>query len=357
MSHYKASKYLFGLFLFFFIFLSCEDKADPVESVLNWRNLDLSQDFKTGSRNGEGIDPEKFEEGITIAKSLTGFHTIGVIYKGRLVTEEYTIGDISTQYYVWSVTKSVLSALVGIAIDKGLMADEFQSFSSYYSSVTDSLKGKITVAELLTMSSGIPDDVTYMSAGYPLQFIMDKELLYPSGTYWNYTSAGTHVLSYVLTASTQESAKSFADTHLFPKLGITDYTWDQDAYGISNGGFGLSLRMRDMLKFGQLFLQKGKSAGQEIISSSWINKSTSMLIPFDASQSWGYGYLWWTAKVNGVNIYNALGYAGQFIIIVPSKALVIAATSNSVPVDGYVNELYDTIMDKIVSSFSLINDK
>jgi len=302
MSHCKAFKYLFGLFLILFIFLSCEDKADPVEPVLDWHNLDLTQDFKTGSRNGEGIDPEKFEEGITIAKSLTGFH------------EEYTIGDISTQYYVWSVTKSVLSALVGIAIDKGLMADEFQSFSSYYPSVTDSLKGKITVAQLLTMSSGIPDDITYMSAAYPLQFIMDKELLYPSGTYWNYTSAGTHVLSYIFTASTKESAKSFADTHLFPKLGITDYTWDQDAYGISNGGFGLSLRMRDMLKFGQLFLQKGKSAGQEIISSSWINKSTSMLIPFDASQSWGYGYLWWTAKVNGVNIYNALGYAGQFIL-------------------------------------------
>lgn len=93
MSHYKASKYLFGLFLILFIFLSCEDKSDPVEPVLDWRNLDLSQDFKTGSRNGEGIDPEKFEEGITIAKSLTGFHTIGVVYKGRLVTEEYTFGD------------------------------------------------------------------------------------------------------------------------------------------------------------------------------------------------------------------------------------------------------------------------
>jgi CubicO group peptidase (beta-lactamase class C family) len=112
-----------------------------------------------------------------------------------------------------------------------------------------------------------------------------------------------------------------------------------------------------MLKFGQLFLQKGKSAGQEIISSSWINKSTSMLIPLNESKSSGYGYLWWTAKVNGVNIYNALGYAGQFIIVVPSKALVIAATSNSVPVDGYVNDLYDNIMDKIVSSFSATNDK
>lgn len=356
----NRSTYIFiiNAFLLLFLSISCTDiKQEEKESILDWRNLDLTKEWQTGKTNAEGIDPEKFEEGITIAKSLTGFYTIGVVYKGRLVTEEYAIGDISTQYYVWSVTKSVLSALVGIAIDKGLMADEFQSFSSYYSSVTDSLKGKITVAQLLTMSSGIPDDITYMSAAYPLQFIMDKELLYPSGTYWNYTSAGTHVLSYIFTASTQESAKSFADTHLFPKLGITDYTWDQDAYGISNGGFGLSLRMRDMLKFGQLFLQKGKSAGQEIISSSWINKSTSMLIPLNESKSWGYGYLWWTAKVNGVNIYNALGYAGQFIIVVPSKALVIAATSNSVPVDGYVNDLYDTIMDKIVSSFSATNDK
>jgi len=356
----NRSTYIFiiNAFLLLFLSISCTDtKQEEKETILDWRNLDLTKEWQTGKTNVEGIDPEKLDEGITIAKSLTGFYTIAVVYKGRLVKEVYAIGDISTQYYVWSITKSVLSALVGIAIDKGLMADEFQNFSSYYSNVTDSLKGKITVAELLTMSSGIPDDITYMSAAYPLQFIMDKELLYPSGTYWNYTSAGTHVLSYILTASTQESAKSFADTHLFSKLGITDYTWDQDAYGISNGGFGLSLRLRDMLKFGQLFLQEGKSAGQEIISSSWINKSTSMLIPFDASQSWGYGYLWWTAKVNGVNIYNALGYAGQFIIVVPSKALVIAATSNSIPVDGYVNDLYDNIMDNIVSSFSATNDK
>ena len=356
----NRSTYIFiiNAFLLFFLSTSCTDtKQEEKETILDWRNLDLTEEWQTGKTNVEGIDPEKLDEGITIAKSLTGFYTIAVVYKGRLVTEEYAIGDISTQYYVWSITKSVLSALVGIAIDKGLMADEFQNLSSYYSNVTDSLKGKITVAELLTMSSGIPDDITYMLAAYPLQYIMNKKLLYPSGTYWNYTSAGTHVLSYILTASTQESAKSFADTHLFPKLGITDFTWDQDAYGISNGGFGLSLRLRDMLKFGQLFLQKGKSAGQEIISSSWINKSTTMLIPFDASQSRGYGYLWWTAKVNGVNIYNALGYAGQFIIVVPSKALVIAATSNSIPVDGYVNDLYDNIMDKIVSSFSAINDK
>ena len=358
MKYPYKSILILNVFLALMFVISCEDKKpDEIETVLDWKNLNLAEDWQTGKINVEGIDTESLEKGINHVKSFSGFYSMAIVYKGRMVVEDYKNGNKNSKYPVWSVTKSVLSALVGIAIDKGMIADEYQKLDSYYPNVADSLKGEITIAQLLTMSSGITDDITYLAAAYPLQFILEKDLLYPSGTYWNYTSAGTHVLSYIFTAGTEQSAKTFGDTHLFSKLGISDYSWSQDAYGISNGGFGLDLKLRDMAKFGQLFLQNGQSDGNEIISSSWVNKSTEMIVPFDASQSWGYGYLWWTAKVNGVNIYNALGYAGQFIFVVPSKALVIAATSNSLPVDGYVDDLYDIIMDKIVSSFSALNDQ
>ncbi|MBT3479681.1 MAG: serine hydrolase [Candidatus Marinimicrobia bacterium] len=347
-------KCLSGLFIILFIFLSCEDKPSPAELTLDWRNLDLTEDFQTGSRNAEGIDTEKLNDGITAAKELANFYSIAVIYKGRLVAEEYKYGDLNTKYPVWSVTKSFLSTLVGIAIDKGIMADEFQSLESFYPNLTDSIKGKITVAQLLTMSSGIPDDTSYMSAAYPLNYILVNDLLYPSGTYWNYTSAGTHVLSYILTASTKESANSFGKKYLFPQLGITDYTWQDDAYGISNGGFGLNMRLRDMAKLGQLFLQNGKSAGEEIISSGWVNKSSEMIVPFNANKSNGYGYLWWMRMVNGEKMYYAAGYGGQYIMVVPTRALVVAITSSSQYSGAYGENLNRIFYQEIIGSFSTV---
>ena len=353
----NRSTYIFiiNAFLLLFLSISCTDtNQEEKESILDWRNLDLTKEWQTGKTNVEGIDTEKLNEGIASARELVNFYSIAIVYKGRLVVEEYKYGGSNTKYPVWSVTKSFLSALTGIAIDKGILADEYQSLDSFYPDLTDSVKGKISVAHLLTMSSGIPDNTSYMNEAYPLQFIIDKDLLYPSGTYWNYTSAGTHVLSYILTASTKESANSFAKTHLFPKLGIIDYTWQDDAYGISNGGFGLNMRLRDMAKFGQIFLQNGKSAGEEIISPGWVNKSSEMIVPFNEDKTDGYGYLWWMRMVNGEKIYYAAGYGGQYIMVVSTKALVVAITSSSQYSGAYGQDLNRIFYQEIIGSFSAV---
>ena len=348
------AKLLVRTIALFSFFLSCEDNPDPSGTVLDWRNLNLAEEWQQGSQNAIGINTDKLSAGINDLKKLTNFYSIATIYKGRLVSEEYKHGDSSTIYPIWSVTKSIMSSLVGIAIDKNIMADEFQSFESFYPNITDSLKGKITVAQLLTMSSGITDDISYMLQAYPLQYIINKNLLYPSGTYWNYSSAGMHVLSYLLTASTNESANSFAKTYLFPKLGITDYSWPDDAHGVSNGGFGLNMKLRDLAKFGQLYLQNGKSDGVEIISASWINKSSDMIIPFNVNKTDGYGYLWWIRKINGEKVHFAAGYGGQNIMIIPSRALVVAVTSRSQHSDTYIQTLNHILFQKIISSFSVV---
>ena len=351
----KQSIYLIIILIFT---ISCEqENKDQLieERNLDWTNLDLSKDFEVGSRNVLDINTNQLNEGIEQAKKLDDFYAMAIVYKGRLVAEEYNEGDADTKYAVWSVTKSVVSALFGQLIDKNILQDEFIEIDSFYPLLNDPLKQKITVRDLLTMSSGIPDNTSYPRENNAIHFILKKELLYEPGTYWNYTSAGTHVLSDILTQSTGEKAKTFAETHLFSKLSISNYTWSEDKEGISNGGYGLLLQLIDMAKIGQLYLQNGVSNNEVIISSSWIQKSAEMSIPFNSQNSRGYGYLWWMRLVNGEKMYYAAGYGGQYIMIVPSKALVIAITSSTRDSGDYGSNLNRIFYNDIIGSFSSLN--
>ena len=343
------------LYLFLIFTISCDqDNKDLLieESNLDWTNLDLSKDFEVGSRNVSGIDTDQLDEGIEEAKKLDNFYGMAIIYKGRLVAEEYNQGNADTKYAVWSVTKSVISALFGQLIDQSIIKDEFIEIGSFYPLLNDPLKERIKVRDLLTMSSGIPDNTSYPIENNAINFILKKELLYDPGTYWNYTSAGTHVLSHILTQVTGEKAKAFAETHLFSKLSISNYSWSEDKEGISNGGYGLLLELIDMAKIGQLYLQNGISNDEVIISSSWIQKSAEMSIPFNAQKSRGYGYLWWMRLINGEKMYYAAGYGGQYIMIIPSKALVIAITSSTRDSGNYGSDLNRIFYNDIIGSFS-----
>ncbi len=346
----------FVLLLGFIWIISCEDKTSlPDEPILDWTNLDLSQPFETGRTDAEGIDEDQLESGIAQAKALNNFYAIAIVYKGRLIVEDYKNGGETTKYPVWSVTKSILSALVGQSIDLGYLDNTSKNIGNYFPNAADSAKREITINHLLTMSSGIPDNTGYMSEAYPFQFILDKDLLYRSGTWWNYSSAATHILSYVFTAVTSESGLSFGEKNLFSKIGISDYSWRADAYGVSNGGFGLNMRLIDMAKFGQLFLQLGTSKGEQIISSEWVNKSFNMAIPFNEEKTNGYGYLWWIRVLNGEKMIYAAGYGGQYIMVVPSKALVVAITSSSQYSGEYGQNLNRIFYQDIIGSFSRLD--
>jgi CubicO group peptidase (beta-lactamase class C family) len=343
------------LFFILIFIISCEQNNNDimeVEAPLDWTSLDLSKNFEVGSRNVLGVNTDQLNEGIEKAKKLDDFYAMAIIYKGRLIAEEYNQGDADFKYAVWSVTKSVISALFGQLIDQNILKDEFIEIGSFYPLLNDSLKERIKVRDLLTMSSGIPDNTSYPRVNNSINFILEKELLYDPGSYWNYTSAGTHILSDILTQITGEKARAFAQKHLFSKLSISNYTWSEDKEGISNGGYGLFLQLIDMAKIGQLYLQNGVSNNEVIISSSWIQKSAEMSIPFNSQKSRGYGYLWWMRLVDGAKMYYAAGYGGQYIMIVPSKALVIAITSSTRDSGDYGSDLNRIFYNDIIGSFS-----
>ena len=341
-----------------FIFFSCSDSFDQEELIaqeetfIDWKNLDLTKEWTAGTSNSIGINSDKLVTGLNNIYQLLDLYSIGIVYKGKLITENYAVGNKESLYRTFSVTKSILSALYGHIIDKKILTNDSLKIDEFFA-IEDSTKKSIRINHLLTMTSGVGDDISYVQRSNSISYILDKDLIFDPGTWWQYTSAGTHLLSGIFTKITNQSAGEYAKQYFFPELGITNFIWQKDLSGNSNGGYGLQLRLRDMLKFGHLFLQDGKTANGQILSSNWINVSTNKLVNF--SSTFGYGYLWWINISNGQPIYYAVGYGGQYIIIDESRALVIAVTSSAGSSSQYRNQLLDIIFSDLINSFDKVS--
>jgi len=340
------------------MFFSCsditehEEIVEKEEKIVDWKNLDLSKDWIAGRRNSIGVNSDNLAFGLSNIYQLLDLYSIGIVYRGKLITEDYFVGNKESLYQTYSVTKSVLSALYGHIIDKNILTDESLKIGDIIT-IEDETKSSITINHLLTMTSGIGDDISYIQKSNSISYILNKDLIFDPGTWWQYTSAGTHLLSGIFTKITNQSAEEYAKQYLFPELGITNFLWQKDISGNSNGGYGLQLRLRDMLKFGHLFLQDGKTANGQILSSKWTNRSTDKLVNF--SSTFGYGYLWWINISNGQPIYYAVGYGGQYIIVDESRALVIAVTSSAGSSAQYRNQLLDLIFSNLINSFDKVS--
>lgn len=274
---------------------------------------------------------------------------IVIVRKGHIAYEKYFNGySTEDKHHVASVTKSILSALVGIAIDAQYIKDVDQKvldfFPDYAQGAADK-KHEITIRHLLTMTAPYsfedwqePLDKMCMQADW-VKYTLD--MLGEGGVIGNfkYSTAGAHLLSAIITRSTGLSAREFANKHLFQPIGmkeIPDYEmmdfgfddlfgknvrgWVKDQHNNSTGGWGLTLNPRDMARFGLLYLNRGMWDNQQVIPERWVLESTAM-------NSNHYGYLWWLREENGSVAYSALGDGGHVICSIPDKDLVIAIAS------------------------------
>ncbi len=269
--------------------------------------------------------------------------SIIVVRNGYIVYEEYPSGDDSpTQlHYLASVTKSVISALIGIAIDNGFIGSVDDSvidfFPSYLIQNMDSRKESLTIEHLLTMTSGFEWDewstpygssnnsLTQMyESGNPVQFMLDIPIQDDPGSHWAYCSGGSHLLSAILQQSTGMSTYEFAMEFLFEPIGIEDAFWLIDSQGIYLGGGGLSLTPRDMARLGYLYLQNGQWNGDQVISENWIKQTFSPIV--DLTTYDAYSYLWWLSPALGVTY--ASGLNGQRIYVFPDYNMVVVMTAD-----------------------------
>lgn len=264
-----------------------------------------------------------------------------VARNGRLAYERY-FGDMTRDSLadVRSVTKSVVSTLVGIALESGAISSLDQPITDFLSDDDFALLPDhrfITVRHLLTMTSGLewsetsgPDYGAWITSDDQVDFLLARPFVAPPGTSFTYNSAGVHLLGVVVEEAVRQPLADYADEVLFGPMGISEREWEALGDGTVNGGAGLDLRPRDLLRFGQLYLQDGWSGDRRLVPEDWVNRSTE--------DRWGgfgrsgmvdnlsYGFLWWLDLPRGARF--AWGHGGQFIYILPSADLVVVATTN-----------------------------
>jgi CubicO group peptidase (beta-lactamase class C family) len=318
--------------------------------------------WKSSTPEQQGMDSAKLQIADEfIQNRLPDAFSLLVVKNGYLVFEKYySWGSREKFAHVHSVTKSVTSALVGIALEKGYLDSVDQKlvdfFPEYITDESDPMKKEICIRHLLTMSAGFKWDDRgpsmrnwYLSSNWVKSAIQLPQKNTP-GDIFNYNSSTSHLLSAILSKSSEMSTLDFAKQYLFEPLGIQSAYWHQDQQGYHIGGFGLGLSARDLAKLGFLYLNNGYWNGRNIVSESWVNESTSQQIQAVSHPiygKFGYGYQWWVKKVDGCNSFRAWGRRGQFIVVVPEPDLVIAVTSNPgqphPPTSIHYNPLFDLV--------------
>jgi CubicO group peptidase (beta-lactamase class C family) len=275
----------------------------------------------------------------TLTERYPGLRAL-VIARGNCVAFEYYRKNVGaeTQSPMRSVTKSVLSILIGIAIDEGyLRLDQKLSeiFPQAFDENTDPLARDITVRDVLTKTEGFaeaaPDKFKMSDAGRGKEMwrsMLYRKVEYPRGTHFRYDGVGSDLLAVILSRAIEQDAGDFAKRRLFDPLNITDYSWYADSDGYLHGEIGLHLTARDMAKMGILYLQHGRWGATQIVSA-YVQDSTTRHNDGGPPLNAGYGYQWWISKNGGV--FFASGLHDQLISVTPKSGLVLAVAADSIP--------------------------
>jgi CubicO group peptidase (beta-lactamase class C family) len=289
------------------------------------------------SRSG-GQPRQTFESVEKTASNLPRLKSLLVSHKGQVVLERYFNGARAAQAAnIKSASKSVISALVGIAIGKGLIRSVDQKIVDYFPELAtdpEPVKRDITIEDLLTMRSGLESTSgrnygAWVQSPNWVRFALRQPLIDAPGTRVEYSTGSSHLLSAIVTKAAKMSTWQFAQDNLAKPLGFTLAKWTADPQGIYFGGNEMSMTPRQMIAFGELYRNDGKAGDHRVIEKSWIDRTR---VPRGRSR-WGsdreYGYGFWIREFAGHDSYYAWGYGGQFIFIVPNKDLVIVTTSRS----------------------------
>jgi len=350
----QASKSIF-LSLCFCIIIS------GLTSGLLWTNslvIPSNQEnwIDVSSPDEQGLDSSKIDQIIVwIRKNNFAIDSLAIIKDDKLVVEEYISlnenilqlqSHSDTKHQIASCTKSITSALIGIAIDKGYINSVKDTVLDFFPDYIDSIgivdarKQSMTIEDLLTMRTGLdwwqpgslsPDHSDPGNNGKQMwnspdfiEYTLSQPMVNNPGEVFAYCGGASHLLSAIIERQTGLSTLEFAQENLFGPIGITDIYWPRASEGTYVGNGGVRLTTVDMAKFGYLFLNNGYWKGKQIISSEWVNNSTKTHHSFNSYN--GYGYQWWTSPETGY--YYALGAYCQRIIILPEQNMVVVFTAN-----------------------------
>ena len=276
-----------------------------------------------------------------LASYMDQYHLAGVmvLQHGRVRLQRYALGFGPVQRWEsFSVAKSVTSALLGVALQRGDIRSLDDTLGTYIPELRDSAYAEVTVQQLLTMTSGVhwnedyadaKSDVAqmYMHAcvdgqAHVLSYLKKQPRQWPAGTHWNYNTAETDLLGILVQRATHRSLAAYLSQTIWQPYGMAaDATWIKDECdGSDTGGSGLSATLGDYARLGQFMLDGGRIAGKPVIAKAWLDGALRRQENVDDPDR-GYGYLWWTDRDGS---YAAIGIFGQMVYVDPSRQLVIA---------------------------------
>ena len=257
---------------------------------------------------------------------MPGVYGFIVMQDGRPLLERYYHGATAAQpFQTHSVTKSVVSLLVGIAIAEGKLPGldaKLTELLAVPANADPRVRG-ITLRQLLTMTAGWPDG--QVRGRNVVRALLTRPLARAPGTQWEYDSGSSHIVSAILGRATRSSTARYAQKKLFVPLGIQALQWPADPQGVTSGGAGLVVRARELALIGELVRRRGNWGGKQVVPQKWIDESTRSHVATD-DPAFGYGYYWWIGAKTGAAW--ARGYGGQVIAVSPRERAVVVVGSD-----------------------------
>lgn len=304
----------------------------------------LAGEWPVSSPEAQGLDPTSVAQLYCKASQLDRIHSVLVVKNGLLVAEDYFNGSsVDDEALLQSVTKSVTSALVGIALQRGCLTDRQQKMLDFFPdvapSITDSRKRQITIEQMLQMRAGYPWEETDarlwdgLLSGHYLPLIESFPLTADPGTTFQYSNLTANWLGIIVDRSCGQRLAAFADEQLFSPIDAVAGDWRTDWDGHNNGCCDLHLTARDAARFGQLYLDDGVYRERQVMPADWVRDSLRSY----SRKAWsnigdfhdiGYGYMWWNATVGEHRVNFAWGHGGQLIVLVADLDLMVVVTAD-----------------------------
>ena len=299
------------------------------------------------------------------AATLPQLHSLVVSHKGRVVLEHYAPGHRATRLAnIKSASKSIISTLIGVAIDRRLIAGVGEPLARWFPELRkdpDPRKQRITIEDLLTMRSGFESTSgarygAWVSSRNWVHYALARPMVSDPGTSMEYSTGTSHILSAVLTKAARTSTHQFAADVLARPLGFSLARWRRDPQGVYFGGNEMLMTAGQMLAYGELYLNRGKIRDQQVVSGDWVDTSC---VPrtrsrWDSDREYGYG--WWIQEIGGRRACFAWGFGGQYIFVFRDLDLVIAVTSATAVSEerrGYRRQFFELLATHVLPGVAL----
>ncbi|HEX4149120.1 MAG TPA: serine hydrolase [Pirellulales bacterium] len=288
-------------------------------------------------------------------KQLDALHSFMLVRHGHVVAEGWWAPyNAEAPHSLFSLSKSFTSTAVGLAIAEGRISLDDAVVKFFPEDVpaepSANLKA-MRISDLLRMSTGQQTEPPRKPDAVWTKEFLAEPVPFKPGTHFLYNTSATYMLSAIVQKATGTTVLDYLRPRLFQPLGIEHPTWETSPQGISTGGYGLSIRTEDIASFGQLYLQKGKWRGKQLVPAAWIEAATSRQTSngSDPKSDWaqGYGYQFWRCRHGA---YRGDGAFGQFCVVIPEQDAVIAITSGLKNMQGVLDLVWDKLLPAMKSS-------